>query len=126
LCGTKDYAICYQGKLGGDSELNVHGFVDTDWAGDLDQRRSTNGYVFKMFGGAINWMSKRHAVIALSTIEDEYMETTHGSKEEVWIKGCVQELRFEQRAMKISCDSQSTIFLEKNPSYHSKTKHIDV
>jgi hypothetical protein len=36
LCGTKDYAICYQGKLGGDSELNVHGFVDTDWVGDMD------------------------------------------------------------------------------------------
>jgi hypothetical protein len=28
--------------------------------------------------------------------------------------------------MKVSCDSQSTIFLEKNPAYHSKTKHIDV
>jgi hypothetical protein len=38
LCGTKDYAICYQGRLGGDSgKLNVHGFVDADWAGDLDQ-----------------------------------------------------------------------------------------
>jgi hypothetical protein len=59
LCGTKDYVICYQGKPGGDSELNVHGFVDVDWAGDLDRRRSTSGYVFKMFGGAINWMSKR-------------------------------------------------------------------
>jgi hypothetical protein len=49
LCGTKDYAICYQGKPGGDSELNVHGFVDVDWAGDLDRWRLTNGYVFKMF-----------------------------------------------------------------------------
>jgi hypothetical protein len=38
LCGTKDYAICYQGRLGGDSgKLDVHGFVDTDWAGDLDR-----------------------------------------------------------------------------------------
>jgi hypothetical protein len=37
LCGTKDYAICYQGRPGGDSgKLNVHGFVDADWAGDLD------------------------------------------------------------------------------------------
>ena len=36
LCGTNYYAICYQGKPGSDNELNVHGFVDTDWAGDLD------------------------------------------------------------------------------------------
>jgi hypothetical protein len=35
-------------------------------------------------------------------------------------------IRFEKRAMKISCDSQSTIFMAKNPTYHSKTKHIDV
>jgi hypothetical protein len=36
LCGTKDYAICYQGKPRGDCELNVHGFVDAEWAGDMD------------------------------------------------------------------------------------------
>jgi hypothetical protein len=38
----------------------------------------------------------------------------------------VFRMGFEQRAMKINCDSQSTIFLEKNPTYHSKMKHIDV
>jgi hypothetical protein len=60
LCGTKDYAICYQGNLGGDSgKVDVHGFVDTDWVGDLDRWRSTSGYFFKLFGGVISWMSKR-------------------------------------------------------------------
>jgi hypothetical protein len=64
----KDYVICYQGKPRGDSgKLDVHGFVDIDWAGDLDRQRLTIGYVFKMFGGEISWMSKRHVVIALST-----------------------------------------------------------
>jgi hypothetical protein len=83
----KDYAICYQGKPGGDSgKLNVHGFVNADWAGDLDRRRSTNGYVFKMFGGEISWMSKRQVVIALSTTEVEYMAATHGRKEAVWMQ----------------------------------------
>ena len=61
--------------------MDIHGFVDVDWAGDLDRRRSTSGYVFNLFGGAISWMSKRHDVVALSTIEVEYMETTHESKE---------------------------------------------
>jgi len=31
-----------------------------------------------------------------------------------------------QEAIRIDCDSQSAIFLAKNPAYHSKTKHIDV
>ena len=90
LCGTKDYAICYQGKLGGDSgKLDVHGFVNVDWDRDIDRRRSISGYVFNMFGtGEISWMSKGEAVIALSTAEVEYMLDTHGSKEVV----CLQRL----------------------------------
>jgi hypothetical protein len=59
LCGTKDYSICYQGIPGGDSgKLDVHGFVNADWAGDMDRWRLTNEYVFNMFGGVIIWMSK--------------------------------------------------------------------
>jgi hypothetical protein len=54
------------------------------------------------------------------------MAATHRSKEEVWLQRLCSRIRFENRSMKISCDSQSTIFLEKNPAYHSKTKHIDV
>jgi hypothetical protein len=47
--------------------LDIHGFVDAYWAGDLDHRRSTSGYVFNLFGGEISWMSKRQVVVALST-----------------------------------------------------------
>jgi hypothetical protein len=88
LCGTKEYDTCYQGKPGGDSgKLNVHDFVDADWDGDMDRRRSTNGYVFNMFGGEISWMSKRQAtVVSLSKTEFEYMVTIHGSKEEIWLQ----------------------------------------
>jgi hypothetical protein len=65
--------------------LDVHGFVDVDWAGDLDHRISTSGYVFTLFGGAISWMSKKQVVVALSTTKVEYMEATHASKEVVWL-----------------------------------------
>jgi hypothetical protein len=127
LCGKKDYVICYQGKLGGDSgKLSVHGFVNVDWVGDLDRRRSTNKYVFKMFGGAISWMSNRKVVIALSTIKVEYMAATHGSNEVVWLQRLCSRIEFEYRATKISCDNQSVIFQAKNPAYYSKTKHINV
>ena len=81
LRGTTDYAICYQGRPGPDRVINVHGFVDADWARDLDHRRCTSGYVFNLFGGAISWMSKRQVVVALSTTEAEYMVATHASKD---------------------------------------------
>ena len=65
--------------------LDIHGFVDAEWAGDIDQRRSTSGYVFSLFGGAVSWMSKRLSVVALSTTEAEYIAATHASKEVVWL-----------------------------------------
>ena len=46
---------------------------DADWAGDLDDRHSTTGNVFLMAGGAISWMNKKQAIVALSTSEAEYM-----------------------------------------------------
>eukprot|EP00253_Pinus_taeda_P021085 PITA_21085 len=98
----------------------------SDWVGDLDQRRSTSGYVFNLFGGAIIWMSKKQSVVALSTTEAEYMAATHASKEAVWLQRLCSSMGLVQGAIRIDCDSQSGIFLAKNPAYHSKTKHIDV
>lgn len=49
LCETTNSAICYQGRVGPNRVLDVHGFVDVDWVGDLDHKRSTSGYVFNLF-----------------------------------------------------------------------------
>ena len=65
--------------------MDIHGFVDVDWVGDLDHRRSTSGYVFNMFEGEISWMIKRQLVVALSTTKVEYMASTHASKEAIWL-----------------------------------------
>eukprot|EP00253_Pinus_taeda_P010375 PITA_10375 len=126
LCCTSDYGLCYQGRPGLDRVLDIHGFVDVDWAGNLDQRRSTSGYVFKLFGGAVSWMSKKQSVVALSTTKAEYMVATHASKEAVWLQRLCSSMVLVQGAIRIECDKKSAIFLAKNLAYHSKTKHIDV
>jgi phosphoribosyl-AMP cyclohydrolase len=126
LRGTTSYGLCYQGRPELDRVLDIHGFVDANWAGDMDRRRSTSGYEFNLFGGAIIWMRKRHIVVALSTTEVEYMETTHASKEAVWLQRLCSGIGLVQQAVRLDCDSESAIFLAKNLVYHSKTKHIDV
>ena len=83
LRGTSDYGLCYQGRPGLEIMFDIHGFVDVDWAGDLDQRISTSGYVFSLFGGGVSWMSKRQSVVALSTTKAKYMASSHASKEVV-------------------------------------------
>ena len=62
----------------------------------------------------------------LSTIEVKYMAATHASKEVVWLHRLCSSMGLVKRAIRIDCDIQSTIFLAKNPTYHSKTKHIDI
>ena len=64
--------------------------------------------------------------MALSTTKEEYMVATHASKEEIWLQRLCSSMGLVQGDIRIDCDSQSAIFLAKNPSYHSKTKHIDV
>jgi hypothetical protein len=121
LRGTSDYCITYNSGR----EL-VCGYVDYDFAGDLDKRRSTSGYVFTLAGGAISWMSKLQNIVALSTTEAEYVAASHACKEAVWLKGLFGEFGRMQDKVKLLCDSQSAIHLAKNPAYHSKTKHIPI
>eukprot|EP00253_Pinus_taeda_P020007 PITA_20007 len=126
LHGISDFGLCYQGRPRLDRVLDIGVVVDVDWARDLDQRRSTSGYLFNLFGGAVSWMSKKQSIVALSTTEAEYIAATHASKEEVWLQRLCSSMGLVQGAIRIDCDSQCAIFLAKNPTYHSKTKHIDV
>ena len=126
LHGPCDYGLCYQLIPGLDKVFDIHGFFDADWAGDLDQIRSTSGYVFNLFEGAVKWMSKKQSIVALSTTEAEYMATTHASKEAVWLQRLCSSMGLVHGAIRRDCDNESAILLAKNPPYHSKTKNIDV
>nr|AAF65309.1 reverse transcriptase [Picea glauca] len=126
LHGTTSYGLCYQGRSGLDRVVDIHGFVDADWVGDLDHIRSTSGYVFNLFGGAISWMSKIQALVALSTTEAEYMVATHASQGSIWLQRLCSGIGLVQQVVRLDCEIQSAIFMAKNPAYDSKTNHIDV
>ncbi|KAG8490001.1 hypothetical protein CXB51_016020 [Gossypium anomalum] len=104
----------------------VIGYVDSGYAGDLDKRRSTTGYVFTLAGGPISWKSTLQFTVALSTTEAEYMAVTEAVKEAIWLQGMVKTLGLVQEHINVYCDSQSAIHLAKNQVYHARTKHIDV
>ncbi|KAE8735884.1 hypothetical protein F3Y22_tig00000329pilonHSYRG00358 [Hibiscus syriacus] len=72
--------------------MSKPGYVDSDYAGDLDNRRSTIGYVFTLGGGPICWKSTVQSVVALSTTEVEYMAASEAAKEALWLTGLVKEL----------------------------------
>ena len=102
------------------------GYCDSDYAGDLDTRRSTTGYVFTLAKAPVSWRSILQPTIALSTTEAEYMAITEAVKEAIWLQGLLGELGVQQKHIIVHCDSQSAIHLAKNQVYHARTKHIDV
>ncbi|KAH9659018.1 hypothetical protein KPL70_023705 [Citrus sinensis] len=107
-------------------EFTVRGCVDSDFAGDLDKRKSTTGYVFTLAGAAVSWVSKLQTVVALSTTEAEYMAATQACKEAIWIQRLLEELEHKQQKIPVFCDSQSTLHIARNPTFYSRTKHIGV
>ncbi|CAJ2663689.1 unnamed protein product [Trifolium pratense] len=123
LKGTTGHGIMFSSEKGNPS---VVGYVDSDYAGDMDDRRSTTGYVFTLAGGPICWKSSVQSIVAMSTTEAEYMAVAEAAKEALWLTGLVKELGVEQGGVQLHCDSQSAIYLAKNQVYHARTKHIDV
>ena len=61
-------------------------YSDSDWDGDLDDRKSTSGYLFKISGGPVSWRSKKQSCIVLSTAEAEYMALASAGQEAVWMQ----------------------------------------
>jgi len=123
LKGTAHYRL----QLGGGTQVLLSGYCDADWAGDLDERKSTTGYAFYIGDGLVSWNSKRQPTVALSTAEAEYMSAAQAAKEALWLKQLLGELGFTQsQPVMIRSDNQGCIALTKNPAYHSRTKHIDI
>jgi hypothetical protein len=54
-------------------DMQLYRWTDSDYVGDLDDRKSTSGYVFKVGSGVISWSSKKQPIITLSTIEAEFV-----------------------------------------------------
>ncbi|CAN0919975.1 Retrovirus-related Pol polyprotein from transposon TNT 1-94 [Linum grandiflorum] len=77
-------------------------------------------------GAAVSWQSRLQKCVALLTTEAEYIAMTEDCKEVIWLKKFLQELGIKQERYVLYCDSQSAIHLCKNPTFHSRSKHIDV
>eukprot|EP00253_Pinus_taeda_P024337 PITA_24337 len=103
------------------------GFTDTDWAGDLDDRKSTAGYVFTLGFGRITWACKKQSAISLSSAEAEYRGAVEASKEALWLCQILSEFGFQQQhPTTLWCDNQSAIQLCKDPGQHQRNKHIEL
>jgi hypothetical protein len=129
LKGTSDYKLTYGEATTSlkNRTLHFHGFCDSDWGADIDDRRSMTGYVFMLGGGAVSWQSKKQPTVALSSVEAEYMAATQATREAMWWRTLLHELGIQSYPTTvIHSDSQGSIALSKNPEHHARSKHIDI
>jgi transposase InsO family protein len=123
LKGTTKHGILYSQKNSGECV----GYSDADWAGDINDRKSTSGYVFQIGGAPVTWRSKKQACVALSTAEAEYIALSSAAQESIWLRRLTSELGSPpETATTIYEDNQSAIAMTKNPQFHGRAKHIDI
>ena len=72
------------------------GFYDSDWAGDVDSRRSVSGYCFSLGSGVVSWVSKKQPTVALSSTEAQYKSACFASYEAVWLRRILGDMGAEQ------------------------------
>jgi hypothetical protein len=114
-------------ERGAPSSSMLFGYADADWASDINDCKSTSGYMFKLAGTTVSWSSKKQMSVALSSTEAEYISGAHTAKEAIWLRQLLSELSLDTLSPTIlHVDNQSTIAIAKNPEFHDCTKHIDV
>jgi len=122
--------------------IGIVGYTDSDWAGNLTTRKSVGGCVFGLgnsdsnnelvMSGLIHWQAKSQSVVALSTLEAEYIASSHATRESLWLKRMMKEaasgmgVRIVEGPVPIGCDNQGAIKLITSGVIRQKSKHIDV
>ena len=125
IAGTINYGLMFTRS----ETTDCTGFSDADWAGDVDDRKSTSGYIFSVGGAPVSWKSRKQSCVALSTAEAEYISLTIAAQEAIWSNRLLSELQLQKEPLEpaiIYEDNQSAISMAKNPQFHGRSKHIAI
>eukprot|EP00253_Pinus_taeda_P034724 PITA_34724 len=92
ITGTRDCGIMYEST----EKKDLIGYTDSDFAGSLDDRKNTSGFVFHLGSGVISWASKKHPIVTLLSAEAEYVAATSTSCQAMWLRRVFDGLEQKQ------------------------------
>ena len=123
FCVTVGYGLRYTSN----SDMALVGYSDSDWAGSVEDQKSTSGCCFSLSFAMVSWFSRKQLSIALSTAKAEYIATCMAAREAIWLWKLLAGL-FGQRLEPtvIHCDNQSCVKLSMNPILHDRMKHVEM
>jgi len=109
------------------SSFALHGFTDADWAGSIDDCKSTGGYLVFFGQTLISWKSGKQRTVARSSTEAEYKALADGTAEVIWLQYLLTNLQVPSVSTPtIWCDNLGATYLSANPIFHARTKHVEV
>jgi hypothetical protein len=134
LKSPQNMTICYGQPQSSTNKLNrgsiLEGFTDSNWAGNEALRISIGGCVFYAFGSPVGWQAKYQSVVALSTIEMEYITCSDETREVIWLKRLLAEITTKSEddfgPPPIGCNNQGAVKLIESGVVKAKSKHIAV
>jgi hypothetical protein len=107
--------------------MMVSAFPDADWAGCIDDRRSTGGFAAFLGCNLISWSSRKQATVSHSSMEAEYKALADATAEMMWVQKLLTELRVQHPSVaRLWCDNIGATYLSANPVFHARTKHIKI
>ena len=123
LKGTIDYELIYKRNAGA---LPLICYVDSDWAQDVQDRKSISGYLMKVFGNTVSWVTRKQNCVALSSTEAELVAMCAAIQDGLWIKRLLKDMHVKVPVLKVFEDNQACISLIKNPENNKRVRHIDL
>ena len=105
------------------------GYSNSYYAGCVDSRKSTFGYLFLLAGGAISWKSGKQSTIATSTMEAEFVACFEATVHALWLRKFITGLNVIDsisRPLKLYCDNSAVVFFSKNYKYSKGAKYMDL
>ena len=102
-------------------------FTDSDYAGDPVTRRSVSGYVIYVHNVPICWRSKAQRSVTLSSTEAEWVALSEAVKEVIFLIQLCNSMKIKiQLPVEVRVDNVGAIFMSKNVTTTSRTKHVDI
>jgi len=109
------------------SSFALYGFTDADWAGSVEDRKSTGGYLVFFGQTPISWKFGKQRTVARSSTKAEYKALADGIVEVIWLQYLLTDLQIPSASAPIIwCDNLGSTDLSANPVFHARTKHVEV